>query len=227
IWDAQLSHPFVVGIGSGELPPETFARWVRQDYIYLEAYARVLAYGAAKAGELERMGWYAKLLDFILNTEMDLHRAYAQRFGITPEELEAEPTWPTTQAYTDFLVRHAGTGDMAQLVAALLPCAWGYGYVGEHLAAHYGTPEDARYADWIAMYTSEDYQAAVTWLKDEMDRLAQGCTEAELAELERIFVTSSRYEHRFWEMCYHGESWEATQQDPEDPLAPEALQEVA
>jgi hypothetical protein len=54
--------------------------------------------------------------------------------------------WPTTRAYTDFLVRTAADGDMSKLLAALLPCAWGYAYIGRQLVAGERSP-DARYAD--------------------------------------------------------------------------------
>ena len=43
--------------------------------------------------------------------------------------------WPTTRAYTAVLVRTAADGDMSELLAALLPCAWGYVDVRQHLAA--------------------------------------------------------------------------------------------
>ncbi|HSR41328.1 MAG TPA: thiaminase II, partial [Longimicrobiales bacterium] len=126
IWEAQLEHPFVKGIADGSLEEERFRRWVLQDYRYLEEFARIFAWAVAKADRLESMGWYAAVLDLTLNTEMDLHRGYAARFGLTPEDLEAEPMWPTTRAYTDFLVRTSADGDLLDLLAALLPCAWGY-----------------------------------------------------------------------------------------------------
>jgi thiaminase/transcriptional activator TenA len=156
LWDAQLGHPFVAGIGDGSLEVARFKRWVRQDYLYLKEYARLFAWAVAKADRLESMGWYASVLHLTLNTEMGLHRAYAERFGIPAQELEAEPMWPTNRAYTDFLIRTAADGDLADLVAALLPCAWGYVYVAQHLAKG-RTPEDPRYADWIAQYVSEEF----------------------------------------------------------------------
>ena len=88
IWDAQLAHPFVRGIGDGTLEEERFKRWVRQDYRYLQEFARVFAWAAAKADRLESMSWYARVLDLTLNTEMELHRTYAARFGIGRDELE-------------------------------------------------------------------------------------------------------------------------------------------
>ena len=207
VWEAQLEHPFVRGIGDGTLAPERFRRWVVQDYLYLEDFARVFAWAAAKAERLEAMGWFASVLDLILNTEMELHREYAGRFDLSPAELEQAAMWPTTRAYTDFLVRTAADGDMARLLAALLPCAWGYAWIAERLAEG-EPPADDRYADWIAQYTSDDFREAAAWLRAETEHAADGRTEEERKRLSDVFLLSSRYEWQFWEMCWRGESWQ-------------------
>lgn len=206
LWEAQLAHPFVRGIGDGSLPEELFQRWVLQDYRYLVEFSRVFAWAAAKADRLESMAWYASVLNLTLNTEMALHRQYAARFGLGPERLEAEPMWPTNRAYTDFLVRTAADGDLADLVAALLPCAWGYVHIGLRLAQG-RPPADQRYADWIAQYASAEFVEAAEWLKAEMNRLAEGAGEDKRRRLTELFLLSSRYEWQFWEMCWRGESW--------------------
>lgn len=206
IWRTQLEHPFVTGIGDGTLQLERFQRWVRQDYVYLIEFARIFAWAVAKSPTLESMSWYAKVLDLTLNTEMALHRSYAQRFGISVAELEREALWPTNRAYTDFLLRTAADGDMADLVAGLLPCAWGYVYIAEHLASH-GVAPDNRFADWIEQYTSNDFAEATDWLRAEMNRLAKDAGPEKRHRLIDLFVLSSRYEWQFWEMCFNGESW--------------------
>ncbi len=205
-WDAQLEHPFVTGLGDGSLDVERFRRWVLQDYLYLKEFARIFAWAVAKADRLESMSWYATVLNLTLNTEMALHRSYAERFGISSDELEATPMWPTTRAYTDFLVRTAADGDMADLLAALLPCAWGYVNIGQHLARG-KAPEDERYADWIQQYASDEFAQAAEWLQAELDRVAEGAGDEKRARLTELFVVSSRYEWQFWEMCWHGEEW--------------------
>jgi len=207
LWRAQLEHPFVRRLGDGSLEEERFKRWVLQDYRYLKEFARVFAWAVVKADRLESMSWYAGVLNLTLNTEMALHRSYAARFGITPERLESEPMWPTNRAYTDFLVRTAADGDMADLLAALLPCAWGYVSIARELARS-NPPEDQRYADWIAQYASEEFAEATRWLRDELDRVAADAGAEKRRRLEEIFLLSSRYEHRFWEMCWAGEGWE-------------------
>jgi len=208
LWARQLQHPFVQGLGDGTLEEEKFKRWIRQDYLYLMEFARVFAWAAAKADRLDSMAWYAGILDLTLNTEMGLHRAYAARFGITARELEAEAMWPTTRAYTDFLVRTAADGDMMDLLAALLPCAWGYVYIARALEET-GVPQDRRYADWIAQYASEEFHQALLWLRAEADRLGAHLSKERKGRAKAIFLTSTRYEERFWDMCWEGESWDS------------------
>ena len=207
LWRDQLQHPFVKGLGDGTLEEGRFKRWVLQDYRYLMEFARVLAWAAAKADRLESMSWYAGVLDLTLNTEMELHRRYAARFDLTPGDLEDEPMWPTTRAYTDFLVRTAADGDMLDLLAALLPCAWGYVYLARKMA-NGRLPSDQRYSDWISQYASEEFAQALDWLRNEMNRLGGGISGEKEARLGEIFLTSTRYEGLFWNMCWQGEAWE-------------------
>jgi len=206
IWDAQLAHPFVRGIADGSLEIERFKRWVLQDYLYLKDFARLFAWAVAKADRLESMAWYGTVLNLTLNTEMGLHRAYAQRFEISAALLERQEMWPTNRAYTDFLIRTAADGDMADLVSALLPCAWGYVYIAQELK-NGNPPKDQRYADWIAQYASPEFAEAAEWLKAEMNRLGAKATGEKRRRLIDLFVWSSRYEWQFWEMCWHGEQW--------------------
>jgi len=59
-----------------------------QDYLYLIDYTKVFALGAAKAKDLSAMKLFAGYTHAILDGEMDIHRAYMARLGITPEEAE-------------------------------------------------------------------------------------------------------------------------------------------
>jgi thiaminase/transcriptional activator TenA len=49
LWEAQHQHPFVRGIGDGTLGLERFKFWLRQDYVFLIEYARLLALAAARS----------------------------------------------------------------------------------------------------------------------------------------------------------------------------------
>ena len=207
VWDAIVAHPMVEQLGKGTLDEEPFRYWVRQDYVYLVEYARVFAFGAATAPDLDRMGTFAQLLDSTINTEMDLHRAYAADFGVSEAELEATAPSPTTRAYTDFLVRIAATGTFGDLVAALLPCMWGFNETARRLDKR-GRPDHEGYSEWIAMYAGEEFTDLTEWCKELMDDVAADATAAKRERYRDIFRTSARYEYRFWDAAWREEGWE-------------------
>jgi thiaminase/transcriptional activator TenA len=206
IWEAQQTHPFVCGIAEGDLDLDRFKCWLRQDYVFLMEYVRLLGLAVARSRDLRAASKLSGLLHETVNTEMALHRAYAAEFGISNVELESEEAAPTTRAYSDFLLRIAATGDYAELIAGLLPCMWGYSEIGQRLAQrplHAGN----RYKNWIAMYSSAEFADWARWCRDLMDEVAAGLPESQLRKLEQIFVTSSRYEWKFWEMAWNQERW--------------------
>ncbi len=206
IWQAQLAHPFVRGIADGSLDPDLFGFWLRQDYLFLLDYARVFAFAAARASDVTTMTRFATLMHETLHGEMELHRSYVAEFGITIADLERETKAPTTQGYTDFLLRTAATADLAVVNAALLPCMWGYRWLGQSLAAG-GLPADARYARWIEPYASDDFAELAAWCRDLVDTTASGLSSAAFRRIEMAFLTSSRYELAFWDMAWHCQAW--------------------
>ena len=207
IRQAILAHPFVAGVGAGTLETARFKHYVLQDYVYLIDYSRVLALAAAKAPDLPTMGWFARLLDETLNREMDLHRRYCAQFGIDRSELESTIAAPTTVAYTSYLLRLAHQGSFAELVAGLLPCQWGYWEIGDHLARQ-GEPIDAPlYCQWIQMYAAPEFAALADQIRNLANRLGEQAGPAELTAMGQAYLTSLRFEYRFWDMAYNLENW--------------------
>ena len=205
---AILSHPFITEVGDGTLPVEKFKHYVTQDYIYLIDYARAIALASARAPDLQTMGWFATLLDEILNSEMNLHRSYCAEFGVTREELEATPPAPTTIAYTSYLLKVAYHSSFAELVACLLPCLWGYWEIGDHLAKQ-GEPKHAPlYCQWIRMYSSTEYAELAKTIRSLADGLAKGAGPGQLSAMDVAYSTSMRLEYKFWDMAYSMERWE-------------------
>ncbi len=204
VWQRTLAHPFVTGLGDGTLPLDHFRFYICQDYVFLVEYSRVLALATAKASDLDTMGRFAHLLDATLNREMALHREFAARCGISDTALAATAPAPTTYAYTRHLMYVAALGSLAEIVAALLPCQWGYSEIGQTLARR-GKPVAAPfYAQWIDMYASAEFATLTAWLRSLLDACGETADEGRLRE---IFCTSARYEYLFWEMAYRREGW--------------------
>jgi thiaminase/transcriptional activator TenA len=91
-------------VSDGTLPEDAFCFYVRHDYLFLINYGRLLALAAARAPRLEWMRRFSGLAQSVLETEMDLPRQFAARWGVTTEQLEPERTAQATDAYCDFLL---------------------------------------------------------------------------------------------------------------------------
>ena len=206
IWTAQYNHPFVQGIGDGTVNLTAFKHWVRQDYLFLIEYSRLFAMATVRSMDLGSMTKFAQLAQTTLEVEMDLHRSYAQDFGISFHDLESEIKSPTCQGYTDFLLRTASVGTYPELVASLLPCMWSFNEIVLRLKDN-GLPEQELCSRWILMYSDPEFGALAKWCRDLVDQIALGLPKKDLLQMEMAFLISSRYEYLFWEMAWNHEQW--------------------
>ena len=203
IWEECLRHPFVTGIGDGTLGVEKFQYFMLQDYLYLFDYARVFALGVVKARDPKLMRTFAENVNAILGGEMNIHRAYMERLGITEDQVFAVKPALDNTSYTHYMLAVAESGGPMEIVAAILACSWSYAEIGQALAKRPGAADHPFYGEWVRGYASENYAATNQALMALMDELAKDATGAQFDRLEEIFVNCSRYELGFWDM-----SWE-------------------
>jgi len=208
IWEKTHEHPFVTGLGSGDLPVESFIRYMKQDYVFLIDYSKLFAIASVKARDVETMAAFANLLNETLHGEMDLHRQYAEKFGISSKDLEETRPAPINLAYTRYMLNVAQTGSLEELISALLPCMWSYWEIGTLLAERYpGSSNHLLYGEWVRMYSSNEFGELAAWLIQLLDQLTEEKPERELAVLEEHFLTTSRFEYLFWDMVFEGGDW--------------------
>ena len=207
IWNAEKRHPFIVGIGDGNLHLDKFRYYMRQDYLFLVDFCRVVSIAVAKAQTLDDMGWFARLLHETLNTEMSLHIGFCKDFGITEDDLRNTRPSPTTEAYTRHLLESTFVGGAGDIAAAILPCSWGYAEIGRMLQKNGMPISQPLYCRWIEMYGSCEFAELATWLRSFVDRSELTSGEEQRSRMERLFLTSSRYEYMFWDAAYRTEDW--------------------
>lgn len=134
IWQAYFTHPFVTGIGDGSLSVEKFRFFLLQDYLYLYDYAKVFALGLLKSGIPEEMRFFSSNVDAVLNGEMNTHRAYMKRLGISDGEAESVRMSLANRAYTNYMLS-VGIPAGCRGARSHLACSWSYAEIGERLAA--------------------------------------------------------------------------------------------
>ncbi|MBI3327459.1 MAG: thiaminase II [Nitrospinae bacterium] len=205
IWEAILAHPFLKELGGGSLRREQFLYFIRQDYLYLFDFARVLCLGGSKAEDLDTLEMFAQHAANTVAVERAMHSLFAQRLGLSLDELAKTERTPTTQAYTRHLLAVAREGTLAEIVAAILPCYWIYWEVGLYLCKC--QPTEPIYQEWINAYGSEVFAKLVRQQWDLVDRLGTRAPAHERARMTAHFIVSSRYEYLFWDDAYRLARW--------------------
>jgi thiaminase/transcriptional activator TenA len=206
IWEDGYNHPFVQGLGTGELDRDKFRFYLLQDYQYLLQYAKAFAIAAVKSDTEELMTRFSAIQYNILANEMDLHRGYMAGFGISKEQmLAAEPSL-YNRAYTANMLALGQTGGLAEILAAVFPCAWTYSDYAKRLKTQYADLlEDNFYRTWIENYAGDEFEQSFEWFYGALDELVSPMTAAGRDKITKIFVSSVEFEYLFWDMSYNRE----------------------
>ena len=203
IWSQYHVHPFVLGIRDGTLDREKFRYYIIQDYLYLMDYARTFAVGVAKARSKETANLFAQYIA-VMNGELDVHSGYMGKLRVTQEEVETAKQSLDSLSYTSYMLRVAYEDGEAEILTAILSCAYSYEVIAKKMVADApDSVNDPFYGDWIRGYASERYAGENAVLLDILEKLTGQYTESQLDHLKEIFVACSRYELAFWEMSWN------------------------
>ena len=207
-WQAYTHHVFVQGLADGTLPAASFLHYLVQDYVFLVHFARAWSLGVVKAETLDEMKVCARTVDALVNHEMGLHVQTCAAAGITEATLFAATEEFENLAYTRYVMDAGIQGDFLDLMAALAPCCFGYGEIGQRLAG--SACLDTPYRSWIDIYADEDYQSVMETVGQMIDaavmrRLGSDPSKtARWPQLQARFATATRLEVGFWDMGLRG-----------------------
>jgi len=203
IWEEGYNHPFVQELGMGTLDKEKFKFYLLQDYLYLLQYAKVFAIAVVKSDTEELMTKFSTSQHYILANEMDLHRDYMASFGVTQAEVLSVKPSLYNRTYTANMLSFGQTGGLAEVLAAVFPCAWTYADYAKRLKEQYADVLDGNfYKTWIEQYASAEFSNSFEWFYDALDDLVSNMAGKQRVKLEEIFISSVEFEYLFWDMAY-------------------------
>ncbi|KAF4454726.1 putative thiamine biosynthesis protein thi-4 [Fusarium austroafricanum] len=200
VWKEFLYHPFVMAMGDGTLPLESFKGYIIQDYLYLIHFSRANALAAYKAQNVKDISRSTEIVQHIMH-ELKLHTSYCESFGVSIEEIHATPEKQACTAYTRYVLDVGQTGDWLGLQMAIAPCLLGYGAAAKMLYDHEKTVHEGNtYWEWIKNYNEEDYKTAVELGSALIEKHIQLQSPSRIEELVQIFIHALKMEIGFWEM---------------------------
>ena len=201
-WRAYIEHDFVRQLGDGTLEQDAFRHYLKQDYLFLIHFGRAYALAVYKSRTLTDMRQAHDGLKAIIDLELGLHVNYCREWGISEAELAALPEARATMAYTRYVLDTGNRGDLLDMHVALAPCLVGYAVVADWLNSRADTVrgEANPYEAWIAMYESDEFQAARRAEEEWLNARLADVTPARFEELVTVFRDATRLEIDFWQM---------------------------
>lgn len=206
LWDQIRSHPFLLETRDGSIDPETFATWMRQDYLFVEA---AIPFIGALLPKAPTRHW-APLSGVIgaLEKELNLFEERASRVGV---ELRGAPPAFACHAYIQFL--------MSTAAHASYPVAWAVLYGAERAyheswkVVQAGIDPDSPWTPFVENWAGKDFEAYVTWLGSELEELASSASVEEQSRMADAYRLTLLYEVAFWEMAHGAEGWPGVEDD--------------
>jgi thiaminase/transcriptional activator TenA len=209
IWSGLHAHPFLGELAAGTLPLEKFRFFIEQDLLFLPAFARCLALGAAKSQREADLEFFTRQLDGIVRLEIPSNRRLlAQLISLGAADRGGSLAMaPANVAYTSYLLATANGGGPLEITAAILPCSWSYVEIAQRLAGQIA--QHPVYSDWVSFYLQDEEAALVRDMRGTFDQLTRTelVSDGERQRLADIFRTSSRLEGMFWQMAYSLDQW--------------------
>ncbi|MFQ5888644.1 MAG: hypothetical protein ACE5JR_01190 [Gemmatimonadota bacterium] len=207
LWDFMLAHPFLRETRDGTLPPEKFATWMRQDYLFVEAAIPFTAALIPRAPARHREPLTNALA--ALHQELRLFEERASALGV---ELKGTPPSFICHAYVQFLIATAYAASYAE--------AYTVYYVAEKAyhdswrVVKEGIDPSSSWYPFVEKWGGESFREYVMYLEGELDTLAGEVGPAARARMADLFEVTTKYEVAFWELAMQGESWPGLESFP-------------
>ena len=200
LWERMLDHRFLIGTRDGTIPRETFATWMRQDFLFVEA---AIPFIAALIPRAPREHWpmHSQVIA-MLQTELELFRERAEATGVDMADIH--PSF-TNHAYIQFLLASAYRESYAGAYTVLYTAE--KAYHDSWTVVKQGLDRDSPWWPFVENWAGDAFAGYVAHLESELDELAEAAGEAERGRMAELFELTTKYEIAFWEMAATGEGW--------------------
>nr|WP_162990683.1 TenA family protein [Maliibacterium massiliense] len=203
-----IAHPFVQGIGRGDVPKEALAFYVGQDTHYIRAFIDVYAHCIAKCDADEDIAFFKDHIDYMLYHESSAHKNFCDVAGIAYDAHGEKVLAPYYDLYVLHVMRQARCGTLLETLCALTPCIWTYWQIGRALYPRVLENPQHPFRRWIELYAEPQSEAPIAQtLLAYIDREAEKASRAQLDNARLCFMKSCELEWQCWEMCYYRRDW--------------------
>lgn len=200
LWSRITGHPFLIKTRDGDIERDTFANWMRQDYLFVEAAIPFISAILARA---PREHWEPLTrVTTALMRELGMFEERAEAVGVTLRG--AEPGF-VNHAYIQFLMATGHGASFAEAYTVLYAAE--KAYYDSWRTVREGIDPESPWIPFVENWSGPDFADYVGYLESQLDALAADAGGAERARMAHLLEVTGRYELAFWDMAYHGAGW--------------------
>jgi thiaminase/transcriptional activator TenA len=199
-WTAAVTHRFTRELIAGTIDPAVMARYLVQDYAFIDRFVALLGAAIHAAPGLPNRLPLARFVGMVASDENTYFTRSFDALGV-PAGLRDRP--PLSAAARDFqalMAEAAGTGRYADALAVLVVAEWVY--LSWALPARDAAPGPFWCGEWIALHANPAFEASVGWLRAELDREGAALDTAGRARVVDLFRRAAALERAFFDACY-------------------------
>ncbi len=188
-WKAATDNRFVRELVSDTMEDDVYSRYLRLDYAFIKALTASVGHAVAVAPGMPAKSRLAGFLSVLTSEENDYFLRSFEAFGEPPPTFDDPVSHPVVGAFDALLARQRTAGTYLDILSVLVPVEWVYLEWASN-AVHSGAPLPKRFylSEWITLHADRDFNAFVNWMRAELDRAADGATDAERSRAEATFA---------------------------------------
>lgn len=193
-WQQAVTHPFTEALGDDTLDDAVYARYLVQDYAFIDTLVNLVARTIANAPSMPPKTVLAGFLAALTSDENTYFLRSFEALGLT-EDLYLHPELhPVSQAIIETM--KASEQRYERAIICLCVAEWSYLSWAQTQASK---PRGERFylQEWIDIHVLPEFGQFVAWLRGEVDSFVDRDPET-LEQLAGLFCRMARLEHQFF-----------------------------
>ena len=199
-WTRATTHRFTRELADDTLDESVFARYLIQDYAFIDALASLVGFAVGHAPEMTQQSRLTGFLSVLTGGENSYFLRSFEALGVSEAGWKGAGRAPVTSRFADLLAETVRTGGYAEIMAVLAPIQWVYlAWASDEADKR---PSRFYYAEWITLHTDPGFRDFVDWMRAELDRIGPALAGDRQARLVELFGRVCELEIAFFDAAY-------------------------
>jgi len=201
-WTAAATHRFTREVIAGTVAPEAMARYLVQDYAFIDRFVALLGAAIHAAPGLPSRLPLARFLGMIASEENTYFQRSFDALGVPKALRESPPLSAPARGFQDLMAEAAASGRYADALAVLVAAEWVY--LSWALPGLESCSGPFWCTEWVDLHANPYFEAFVEWLRGELDREGAALDEDGRARALDLFRRAAALERAFFDAAHDG-----------------------